>query len=257
MPGRIPKTRVVHTTIIHTTMNEATTFGTNDTRTRYRISSEADAIAVIERLERDSRTGLYRSEIFDAKLDKMLATAAGEGKTVAYLQCDLDHFKRVNDTYGHETGHKVLRHVADVLTRFVRTTPATPPYERRHETNDGVDDMVTQATEETVEIGRVGGEEFGIALYGLNARQAYQVAERVRTALQQTPYIRDGLSVKLTMSIGVATTETATTRDDLYHGADAALYRAKHNGRNRTELFTQAAKTAVLHHSHQPAYAVA
>lgn len=210
---------------------EVSTFG-KDTKTRYRITSEADAVRVIEELERDKRTGLYRAEIFDGKLDEMLETAYAQGKTVALAVCDLDHFKKVNDTYGHETGHKVLRHVAQVITQNVRTTPTNPQYERRQGTIDGVDDIVMRSDEETVEIGRVGGEEFGIALYGLSASQAYQVAERVRKAMEETPYEENGLAIKLTMSIGVATTETMTTRDDLYHGADKALYAAKADGRN-------------------------
>ncbi len=139
------------------------------------------------------------------------------------------------NTYGHKTGDDVLRHFAQTLNENVRTHPTHARHERRH--SDGAD-LVGRLTDETVEIGRVGGEEFGIALYNIGARGAYRVAERLRKEVQRTPFIaKDGTKINLTMSIGVtATTETVTTWDDLYQGADKALYQSKRNGRNRTTI---------------------
>ena len=214
---------------------EVNTFG-KDTRTRYRITSEADAVRVIEELERDKRTGLYRREVFEDKAQEMLETASQNKTSMAYLMVDVDHFKRVNDAHGHPIGDAVLAYVAQTLKNNVRMTPTNPHYERRCGSIDGATDLVGIVNEETVEIGRVGGEEFGIALYGADAAQAYAIAERVRTALEQNPFSKDRTTIPITVSIGIATTETATTWDDIYHGADQALYCAKHNGRNRTEL---------------------
>ncbi len=192
----------------------------------------------LRRLQYDKVTDLYCRAVFEEHATHLLDTASQNNKTVAYLEIDLDHFKLINDTYGHPTGDAALAHVARLLKENIRTTPSAPAYERRCGSLDEIPDIMGHTNEETVEIGRVGGEEFGIALYGPDAREAEEIAERLHNALRSTPFTAaNNKPIPLTMSIGIATTETAMSWNDLYQGADQALYRAKQNGRNRTELF--------------------
>ena len=236
---------------------EVNTFG-NDVETRYRIKSLDDALAVIQKLERDGMTGFYRKDVFDGKLDEMLALAREQRSSVAYLMVDGDGFKKINDTYGHAIGDKVITHVANVLGASVRTNYSNPNFEQRRGSLDGATDLVGRVAtiEDTVEIGRVGsGDEFGVAVYGVDAAHAYDVAERMHRALRAKPYeTADGKRIQLTMSIGIATTETATTREQLYKGADEALYAAKANGRNCTTIHRRTVQEAVPASAHyQPA----
>ncbi|MBN1141596.1 MAG: EAL domain-containing protein [Deltaproteobacteria bacterium] len=123
-----------------------------------------------------------------------------------YLSClmvDIDVFKTVNDRYGHATGDQVIKAVAEVLTSSTRNT-----------------DLV----------GRYGGEEFCVILPGLNLEMAFQIAERIRLAIEKNPCG----GVKVTVSQGVASLESnVSDPDDLVNQADKALYAAKQSGRNR------------------------
>jgi two-component system, cell cycle response regulator len=127
---------------------------------------------------------------------------------LACILIDIDHFKKVNDTYGHPMGDKVLVEVAAAIRESIRTT-----------------DLVA----------RFGGEEFIVVAPETPATAAHMVAERIRRAItaKTTAKADQGLPV-VTASLGVATTEVqVTTEADLVAKADAALYRAKHEGRNR------------------------
>jgi PleD family two-component response regulator len=203
------------------------------------------AKAVIEHLSRDDITQLHVRSVFRENVAAMLAKAYRKHAQVAYLIADIDYFKRVNDTYGHAEGDRALAHFAKVLRENVRTIPTNPAHERRKGPTDGEKDLVDRLYEETVEIGRVGGEEFGIALYGANALQALKISNRLHNALQANPYVTaKGDKIYLTMSIGISTTSVAeaakpATFEELHQGADQALYRAKHNGRNCTKLSSQ------------------
>lgn len=239
-------------------MNEANKFG-KDTKTRYNLRNLDDAYAAIEKLERDRLTKLYRREFFEDKVDEMLSEAKKANKNVGYLLVDVDHFKRVNDTYDHDIGDQVLAYIAGTLAEKVRVQDSAPVVERRHNHDDGTNDLVGKLNEETVEMGRVGGEEFGIALYGVSEMDAYKVAERIRGAIESKPFTaNDGTIIPLTISVGLTTTETsktgvfdgpsksridfeetAATRHDLYKSADKALKWAKLDGRNRTRIYSR------------------
>jgi two-component system cell cycle response regulator len=128
---------------------------------------------------------------------------------VTLLMVDIDHFKRINDTYGHLVGDDVLREVATLLQGAVRTVDV---------------------------VARYGGEEFIIVLPETNEEGAIAFAERLRERIEAQEFGRGGRAgLRLTTSIGVATfpSPLVESTEDLFGRADAALYRAKADGRNR------------------------
>lgn len=128
----------------------------------------------------------------------------------ALLMADLDHFKRVNDRYGHVAGDAALRHLAELLRRVLRSHDVAA---------------------------RIGGEEFALWLPEASRDIAVEVAERVRSTVEATPVRWNGQEIQLTCSLGVAVMPACTTSlANLYPAADAALYRAKERGRNRVEV---------------------
>jgi diguanylate cyclase (GGDEF)-like protein len=136
--------------------------------------------------------------------------AVWRGAQAALLILDLDHFKQVNDTFGHVAGDAALKHVALVLLRTLRDADVAA---------------------------RIGGEEFALWLPDTPAAAGLEVAERVRAAVGGTPLPWQGRPIALTCSIGLATMPDSTPeRANLYPTADAALYRAKQGGRNRVEI---------------------
>jgi two-component system cell cycle response regulator len=165
----------------------------------------------------DSLTGLLNRGAILEILDRELARAKREDMSVGILLADVDHFKRVNDTYGHAAGDEALKHVGRRLQGAVRTY-----------------DLV----------GRYGGEELLVVLPQCDDVSVMRVAERSREAIAATPCGSDNVSV--TISIGAATSRSLGTFDaaTLVRAADAALYRAKHAGRNRSERATASDGTA-------------
>lgn len=159
----------------------------------------------------DSLTGLYNRRYLHAHLGNIMRRSAENGRPVSVLAIDIDHFKEVNDTYGHAAGDRVLTEFASRMMRHVR----------------GVD-----------LIARVGGEEFVVVLPECDARIAAEVAERVRGKLAEQPVpVDDDQTVAVTVSIGCATAYGAgESGEALLKRADDALYRAKNTGRNRVEL---------------------
>lgn len=128
---------------------------------------------------------------------------------VSVVLLDLDHFKSVNDTYGHVAGDQVLRQVAGVLAGIVRSGDAVIRY---------------------------GGEEFLLVLQGVEQTTAVRVAERTREAIASTAFRVGDETLQVTASFGVAQRRAGEGREDLYRRADAAMYEAKHKGRNRVEV---------------------
>jgi diguanylate cyclase (GGDEF)-like protein len=159
----------------------------------------------------DELTGLTnRRSILDA-LEQQLAMARRSGQPLSLLMLDLDHFKRVNDSFGHLAGDAVLRQVAAGIASRLRTQDIA---------------------------GRYGGEEFLVILPGTTADGAVQLAEELRTSIAaERIEIGEGHRVTITISIGVCGgIPTADQRvEDLIDAADRALYRAKENGRDRVE----------------------
>ncbi|MES3020215.1 MAG: diguanylate cyclase [Pseudomonadota bacterium] len=163
------------------------------------------------RATHDVLTGLYNRGAIIGILENELARHARDKRPVAVVFCDLDHFKRINDGFGHQAGDEVLRVVARRIDAMLR------PYDS---------------------VGRYGGEELLVVLPACTAGGAIEVAERIRASVAEeavgTPYGE----VSVTLSLGVAVAEggTAALLDELLRRADNALYEAKRKGRNRVEL---------------------
>jgi diguanylate cyclase (GGDEF)-like protein len=157
----------------------------------------------------DPLTGVANRRGFDAVVAQMLARARREKSSAALLLLDLDHFKAVNDTWGHQVGDHVLQEVARAMEKELRRGDV---------------------------VARLGGEEFAVALAGCGADQAALLAEGLRRAVAALDIRRGDASVGLTVSVGVAALRRADTLESLFARGDAALYRAKAAGRNLVEL---------------------
>ena len=154
----------------------------------------------------DKLTGLYDRGYFDVALARETRRAARYNRPLALALADIDHFKRVNDTFGHPMGDLALQHVAGLLLGAVRSTD---------------------------HVCRYGGEEFAILLPETDLSQALAMAERTRSSIEARP-VNVGTPVSLTISLGVAAYPAhATDGPALVAQADAALYAAKAAGRNR------------------------
>lgn len=167
--------------------------------------------ADLERLAyHDMLTGLTNRRSIIEKLDEWLRHVRRYRGRLAVAMLDIDHFKQVNDLYGHRTGDRVLADVASLILRSVRQTDF---------------------------VGRYGGEEFLIILPRTDVAGAAKMAERVRASVQGTPmHALDGRTFSSTVSMGVAEYCDGDDEDLLVGRADAALYRAKELGRNRVEV---------------------
>jgi diguanylate cyclase (GGDEF)-like protein len=161
----------------------------------------------------DGLTGILNRRTFFARAQGLLQRYE-EG--VYFIQIDLDHFKNINDTYGHGIGDQVLELVGRLLQGSVRTVGEREP------------DLV----------GRLGGEEFGVFLRTNSLQEAHNVAERLRATLQSTEVETGAEILTVTGSFGVAEKIRGETLDDLYHRADQACYQAKDRGRNQVVVAT-------------------
>jgi two-component system cell cycle response regulator len=158
----------------------------------------------------DELTGLYNRRYFDRHLGLMLEKVREQDRDMAVMLIDMDFFKSVNDSHGHDVGDAVLREFADRLRRNIR----------------GVDLAC-----------RFGGEEFVVLMPDTDYRQAQAAAERVRLAVAERAFDTPTRALRITCSVGVALNEhDADTPEVLLKRADVALYRAKREGRNRVVL---------------------
>jgi diguanylate cyclase (GGDEF)-like protein len=155
----------------------------------------------------DGLTGLYNRRAFDDQFTRALAQEDRAGGRLAVLLFDIDHFKKLNDTYGHPAGDAALKSVARVLKRVLRRGDVAARY---------------------------GGEEFVVILPGTDEAGGLRLAERARAALQETALVFEGATIRFTASFGLALwPEDAREAAELLGSADRALYAAKQGGRNR------------------------
>lgn len=157
----------------------------------------------------DPLTGLWNRAAILETLQRELARAERQRTPVAIIMADVDHFKQINDAYGHLAGDAVLGEVSQRMRAAIRSYDA---------------------------IGRYGGEEFLIVTSGCDVTIALKLAERVRSCVSREPINIAGGTFPATLSLGVAASSEAGDADQLVRAADAALYRAKNSGRNRVEL---------------------
>ena len=171
---------------------------------------------------RDPLTSLYNRRYFEEEVFNRILVAKTTKESYSVLMIDADHFKRVNDTYGHKTGDKVLIELAATAEKALRDN-----------------DIVA----------RYGGEEFVIFLDKANAEKAAVVAERLRQSMSSiVVYSDEGEEVRFTVSIGVSSSDVSDNVDTLIKTADEALYRAKQTGRNRVEVFHRSDLQMFNHH---------
>lgn len=166
--------------------------------------------ALYDSATKDALTGAYNKKFFADRLKSEFAFAHRRGLKLSLLLFDIDHFKKINDTFGHVAGDSVLRELAGVVTRQLRT-----------------EDIFA----------RYGGEEFGIILRDTDAEKAFIIAERVRRGVETYKFTHEGQTISVTVSLGSATLDKERHPDTkaLVQAADELLYRAKRGGRNRTE----------------------
>jgi len=157
---------------------------------------------------KDPLTGLYNRRYLTEILEREIRRAVRAEQSLGILILDLDHFKKFNDTYGHEAGDTVLREAALFFSKSIR-----------------IEDVVC----------RFGGEEFVIILPTADLNASHARAERIRSKLHELTVLHQGQSLGLiTVSVGVASLPAhGTSSKELFDAADAALYRAKREGRDR------------------------
>ena len=155
----------------------------------------------------DPLTGLLNRRELESQAKKIIHQADRNSSTFALLSIDVDFFKRVNDTYGHQVGDKVLIHLANVLTK-----------ERR------INDLVA----------RVGGEEFVLILPDIDKDNAILLAEKLRQTVEQEPI--DNISITISIGLVVTDKNTKVDLDVLLKASDNALYQSKEAGRNRVSV---------------------
>jgi diguanylate cyclase (GGDEF)-like protein len=171
----------------------------------------ATARALADAARKDPLTSCFNRGYFDRRLAAEVARSRQKERSTSLVMIDLDHFKKVNDRYGHPAGDAILRSVGHVLSAVTR-----------------IEDVVA----------RFGGEEFAVVVPGGTMLGAALLAQRVRTAIEQTVIETDGRQLRVTASLGVATLEPGqiASAHDLVRAADEALYAAKHEGRNRVHI---------------------
>jgi len=164
--------------------------------------------ALAELATTDSLTKLKNRRFFYAQAEQNLSACRRYGKDMSLLLLDIDHFKKVNDTFGHHAGDEVLVRVARLLAHMVR----------------GVDTVA-----------RFGGEEFAVLMPETNRLGAAVLGERIRAAIEREQISVDGQHIPVTVSIGITTlaAEDVESIDQMLNVADQRLYLAKNNGRNR------------------------
>lgn len=168
------------------------------------------ALAELGRLsERDALTGVFNRRKLDEQLEREHRRFARYGGKIAYLIFDIDHFKKVNDTYGHSAGDEVIREVARRAQVCCRDT-----------------DFVA----------RYGGEELAVVMPGVDATQASIAGERLRAAIAASPVEAGAHSIAITASVGISELRPNISVATLMEEADRALYRSKQGGRNRVSV---------------------
>lgn len=181
---------------------------------RQRDELMASRAALQELATRDGLTGLHNRRFLDATLPRECARAEREGQQMAVIMLDVDYFKKINDRYGHAAGDQVLKTLAELLKTGTRES-----------------DLIC----------RYGGEEFVAVMPNMSCAQALERAESWRRQLEETAMVYDNLSIRTTVSAGIAVfPDHGKTPELLLTRADEMLYQSKNNGRNRISMYAMA-----------------
>lgn len=179
--------------------NNLALLGSLELQREYRNKAETDAL-----------TGLHNRVWFEEVFPKQLDLCERTGQYASLMMVDIDHFKKVNDQYGHTYGDEALRHIGLLLRRNLRATDLCARY---------------------------GGEEMIVLMPGSEVSQAKLTADRLRENIAATPlHLPDGRQIELRISGGIAQWQPGTRLVDLIRAADQALYRAKAGGRNQISI---------------------
>lgn len=179
--------------------NNAVLLGSLELQRQYRSKAETDAL-----------TGLHNRAWFEEVFPKQLELCERTGQHVSLLMVDIDHFKKVNDEYGHTCGDEALRHMGNLLRRNLRSTDLCARY---------------------------GGEEMIVLMPGTEVIHGQLTAERLRESVASTPLrLQDGRELVIQVSGGIAQWQPGTALNALIRSADRALYNAKEGGRNRIAM---------------------
>jgi diguanylate cyclase (GGDEF)-like protein len=165
-------------------------------------------------IERDSLTGLYNHGQFKERLIQEFSRSRRTGSPLSLAMIDIDHFKSVNDRFGHPVGDRVIRGLAGLLTSRLRTTDI---------------------------VGRYGGEEFGVLLLDTPPHAAMNVIDGIRKIMSGTSFDIGDQSLSVSFSAGIASASNIETHAELIAAADRYLYEAKRAGRNRVVVEAEAA----------------
>jgi diguanylate cyclase (GGDEF)-like protein len=159
----------------------------------------------------DRMTGLFSHHFFEKTLDEELERARRYKSTFSLVMFDIDHFKKINDAYGHLQGDRIIKDIARVLVRSIRQVDFPARY---------------------------GGEEFAVILPSVNVKGALVVAERLRKRIDEYVFPADGEGLHVTISVGVTEfdAEACHSPSEVIREADKALYRSKERGRNRVSI---------------------
>lgn len=185
-------------------------------RKKYQDALFAKGKQSLDMAVKDGLTNIFNRRYFDIHMGKMLENAIGTGKPISLMLLDIDHFKHVNDTYGHQSGDEILKQLAVTVTRSIRPTDL---------------------------FARYGGEEFVVVMPDTSIKNAAIVAERIRRAVDTENFyipVEPG-TLNKTLSIGVTASEEGDTVKSILERADKALYHVKHTGRNRVAAITKSA----------------
>ena len=175
------------------------------------LSHSQQRLALLHISERDALTGLLNRRSLNARVASELNRSQRNQKTLSILLFDIDHFKQINDKHGHRSGDCAIQHVVDIANKHLRDY-----------------DLMF----------RYGGEEFLICLPDTARDMAELIANRIRKAIELSP-LTTSTEIKMTVSIGLTSTHTETTPDELIEQADIALYHAKQSGRNKVVAYQQ------------------
>ncbi len=160
----------------------------------------------------DGLTSCYNKSYFNKKLDLEVKKSKVTGSPLSLIVFDLDHFKKLNDNYGHDAGDYVLKELAEVIR--------------------------TNGIRENDTFARYGGEEFVVLLPSTNIKQSYEIAERLRKAVEMHDFIYDDNKLPVTASIGVSDYRQGVNNGtDLFKRADSAVYKSKEGGRNQVNFY--------------------